>query len=149
LENWHGDSLERFSLLFFSQGKKKKEDEVNNEDDDDVARTSVSQDRATATLCTEGLFLSTQYIQVSPHIRRSTIRGGGEYGQSTRHIRGPSWVSHPPSWNSLWVTEFLIKRDIFGQLFCDLCKTINLFFLFLSIQSQFPHQKELVISDFV
>jgi hypothetical protein len=90
LENWHGDSLERFSLLFFSQGKKKKEDEVDDEDDDDVARTSVPQDRATATLCTEGFFLSTQYIQVSPHIRWSTIRGGGngECGQSTQHIRG-------------------------------------------------------------
>jgi hypothetical protein len=64
-------------------------------------------------------------------------------------LGGPSWVSHPPSWTSLWVTEFLIKPDIFGQLFCDWGKTINLFFLFLALQSQFPHQKELVISDFV
>ncbi len=45
--------------LTLFQGKKKKGDEV---DDDDAVRTSVSQDRVTATLCTKKLFLSTQYI---------------------------------------------------------------------------------------
>ncbi len=43
------------------KGKKKKGDEVDDEDNDNVVRTSVSQDRATATLYTEYLFLSTEY----------------------------------------------------------------------------------------
>jgi hypothetical protein len=50
--------------LPLSQGKKMKEVEVEDgdDDDDDVVRTSVSQDRAIATLCTEVLFPCTQYI---------------------------------------------------------------------------------------
>jgi hypothetical protein len=48
--------------LTLSRGTKKKEDEVEDEDDDDVVRTSVSQDKVTATLCTEKLLLSTQYM---------------------------------------------------------------------------------------
>jgi hypothetical protein len=60
LENWHSDGPKKVQLTF-SQGKKKKGDEVEDEDDDDdVVRTSVSQDRVTATLCTEELFLYTQ-----------------------------------------------------------------------------------------
>ncbi len=39
--------------------RKFKGDEVEDEDDDDVERTSVSQDRVTATLCTEEFFPST------------------------------------------------------------------------------------------
>jgi hypothetical protein len=31
-------------------------------DEDDVVRTSVSEDRVTATLCPEELFLSPQYL---------------------------------------------------------------------------------------
>jgi hypothetical protein len=41
----------------------KKGDDVAEDDNDDVVRTSVSKDRATATLYTEELFLSTQYLQ--------------------------------------------------------------------------------------
>ncbi len=48
--------------LTISQSKKKKEDEVDDENDDDVVRTSVSQDRVTAPLCTVELFPYTQYI---------------------------------------------------------------------------------------
>jgi hypothetical protein len=51
----------KFNLLFLG-GKKKKGDEVEDEVDDDMMRTSVSQDIVTAILCTEELFLSTQYI---------------------------------------------------------------------------------------
>jgi hypothetical protein len=40
----------------------KKGDEVADDEDDDAVRTSVSQDRVTATLCTEELFLITQYM---------------------------------------------------------------------------------------
>jgi hypothetical protein len=60
LENWHSDDPKKVQLTF-SQGKKKKGDEVEDEDDDDVMRTSVSQGRVTVTLCTEKLFLYTQY----------------------------------------------------------------------------------------
>jgi hypothetical protein len=37
----------------------KNEDDVAHDEDDDVV---VSQDRVTATLCTEELFLRTQYL---------------------------------------------------------------------------------------
>jgi hypothetical protein len=60
VENWHRDGLKKVQLTL-SKGKKKKEDEVGDEDDDDAVRTSVSQDRVTATLCTEKWFLSTHY----------------------------------------------------------------------------------------
>ncbi len=40
----------------------KKGDDVADDDDDDAVRTHVSQDPVTATLCTEELFLRTQYI---------------------------------------------------------------------------------------
>ncbi len=44
-----------------SRGKKKKGDEVDDEvDDDDVVRTSASQNRSTAKLSIEELFLCTQ-----------------------------------------------------------------------------------------
>jgi hypothetical protein len=58
-ENWHSESLKKVQLTL-SQGKKKKKDEIAS-DEDDAVRTSVSQDRVTATLCTEELFLSTRY----------------------------------------------------------------------------------------
>ncbi len=61
MKNWHGDSQKKVQLTL-SRGKKKKGDEVEDEVDDDVMRTSVSQDIVTAILCTEELFLSTQYI---------------------------------------------------------------------------------------
>jgi hypothetical protein len=77
VENWHGDDLKKAQLTL-SHGKKKEGNEVEDDYDDDVVRTSVSQDRVTAALCTEELFLCTQYI-------RSNIRGVG-YGWSTRHI---------------------------------------------------------------
>jgi hypothetical protein len=50
--------------LSLSQGMMKNGDDVAvDDDDDDAARTSVSQNRMTATLCTEELFLRTLYIQ--------------------------------------------------------------------------------------
>ncbi len=59
--DWHSDGPRKVQLTF-SRGKKKKGDKVKDEDDDDVVRTSVSQDRVTVTLCTEELFLCTQYM---------------------------------------------------------------------------------------
>ncbi len=54
--NRHNDSLKK-SHLTLSQGMMKKGDDVAVDDDDDVVRTSVSQNRVAATLCTEELFL--------------------------------------------------------------------------------------------
>jgi hypothetical protein len=68
LENWNSDSQKKVQLTFFSQGEKKKGDEVGDEYNADVVRTIVSQDRVTATLCTEELFLCIQYIYSSPQI---------------------------------------------------------------------------------
>ncbi len=72
-ENWHRVSLKKVQLSL-SQGQEEEGDEVaDNEDYDDVVRTSVSQDQVIATLCTEELFFSTEYIQLSPRIRWSTM----------------------------------------------------------------------------
>ncbi len=55
-----------YEFLGVSQGKKKKGDEIaDDEDDADAVRSSVSQDRVTATLCTKELFLSTQYMYMA------------------------------------------------------------------------------------
>ncbi len=84
---------------YSSQGKKKKEDEVaddededdeddDEDDDDDAVRTSVSQNRVTATLRTEELFPSTQYIFLSPHIRwLTTWMGEDSEGQHATMCR--------------------------------------------------------------
>jgi hypothetical protein len=62
LKNMHSGSL-RKSQLALSQGMIKKGDViVDADDDDDEVRNSVSQNRVTATLCTEDFFLSTQHI---------------------------------------------------------------------------------------
>ncbi len=59
--NWPSDSLKKF-LLPLSQGKKMKGDEAADDEDYDAMRTSMPQDRMTATLCSEELFLSIQFI---------------------------------------------------------------------------------------
>jgi hypothetical protein len=56
-----GDRQKKVRLLFFLS-KKKKGHEVEDEDCDDGVRTGVSQDRVTATLCSEDLFLCAQYM---------------------------------------------------------------------------------------
>jgi hypothetical protein len=43
----------------------KKGDDVTDDDDADMVRTSVSQDRVTATLCTEELLRKTQHIWIA------------------------------------------------------------------------------------
>ncbi len=54
----------------------KKGYDVAVDDDDDAIRTSVLQNRVTATLCTEELFLRTEYI----YIALSTNQTGKNYG---------------------------------------------------------------------
>ncbi len=59
----------------------------------------MSQDRETATLCTEDLFLSTQYIHISlPAYQMVNYVGEVEVTDGQYHIfSGPSWVSHLPA----------------------------------------------------
>ncbi len=64
----------------------KKRDDVADDEDDDVVRTSMSQDRVAAILCTEELFLRTQYfIALSTYQTGQNVRGKG-YRRSTRDI---------------------------------------------------------------
>jgi hypothetical protein len=70
--------------LTLCHGKMKKGDDVAGYEDEDAVRTSVSQDRVTATLCTEELFLRTQYIALSAYQTGQNVGGG--YGWSTHHI---------------------------------------------------------------
>ncbi len=60
-KNQHSDSLKKDQLSIF-QGMFKKGDDVAVCNVDNVVRTSVSQNRVIATLCTKELFLRTQYI---------------------------------------------------------------------------------------
>jgi hypothetical protein len=56
-------ALNSSTYSFSVCSKKKKGDQIaDDEDDNDAVRTSASQDRVTATLCTEELFLIIQYI---------------------------------------------------------------------------------------
>ncbi len=64
----------------------KKGEDVPDSEDNDTMRTSVSQDRVTATLCTEELFLSTQYMCIALSAHRQVKCVGGGYGQSTQYI---------------------------------------------------------------
>ncbi len=60
-ENRHSGGLKKGQLTL-SQGKMKKGDDVADYNDDDAVRTSVSQERVTATLRTEELFLRAQNL---------------------------------------------------------------------------------------
>jgi hypothetical protein len=75
------------SQLVLCQRMMKKGDDVAGDDDDEV-RTSVSQNRVAATLCTEELFLRTL----------STYQPGKMWGEG-KHTQGtwssPSWVLTP------------------------------------------------------
>ncbi len=85
--------------LPLSQGKKMKEVEVEDgDDDDDDVRTSVSQDRAIATLCTEVLFPFTQYTYIALSTYQTGKTWGGRgYRRSTQHISKASWIPHLPA----------------------------------------------------
>ncbi len=77
LKSRHGDSLKKRQLTL-SQGMMKKGDIVSDADDDDEVRTSVSENHATATLCTEEFFLRTRYtVYSSPLISAERYGGGG------------------------------------------------------------------------
>ncbi len=90
-ESWHSGGLKKVQLTL-SQRKKKKEDEVaDDEDDDDAVRTSVSQDRVTVTLCTEALFLSTQYIAIPAYQMVNHVGWGQNMvSQHDTHLAGPA-----------------------------------------------------------
>ncbi len=60
LKNRNGDGLKKNQLSLF-QGMTKKAEVIIVADNDDELRTSVSENPATATLCTEEFFVRTQY----------------------------------------------------------------------------------------
>ncbi len=70
----------------------KKGDDVVVDNDDDAVRTIVSQNCRTAMLCTEELFLRTQYIYValSTHQTGKNVGGGGRDGQHDTVFTPPS-----------------------------------------------------------
>jgi hypothetical protein len=58
-------------------GDDEKGDVIVIADDDDEARTCVSQNLVTATLCTEELFLRTQYLYIALSSYQLGKNGGG------------------------------------------------------------------------
>jgi hypothetical protein len=79
----------------------KKGADVADDEDDDAVRTSVSQDRVTATLYTEELFLRMQYKHVycvalfTYHTGQNV--GGGNTESQHETFYSPRWVSHLPT----------------------------------------------------
>jgi hypothetical protein len=67
----------------------KKGDDVADDEDDDAVRTSVSQDRVTVPLCTEELFIRTQNIWLSPHIRQ--VKCGRGEDTDSQHCSLSLW----------------------------------------------------------
>jgi hypothetical protein len=63
-KNKHSDSLKK-SKFTLSEWMLKKGNVVSDADDDDEVRTSALQNRVTATVCTEEVFLRTQYIYIA------------------------------------------------------------------------------------
>ncbi len=91
IKNRHSDSLKKGQLTL-SEGIVKKGDDVSVDDDDDTMRTSVSQNQVIVILCTEELFLRTQYVQLTPHITQVKMWGGVETERQHGTQIGPSWV---------------------------------------------------------
>jgi hypothetical protein len=112
VRNWYGNSLKKIQLTL-SQGKKKGDD-VADDKDDDAVKTSVSQDRVTATLCMRNCS-SALSIYSSLHISDRSW-GGGVWTVSTIHFVGQLGL-RPPSWTSLKVTRFLIRTGFSMQFF--------------------------------
>ncbi len=109
-KNRHIDSLKKGQLTLSGYDEKEREDDVTLDDDVDAVRTSVSQNRVTAALCTEELFLSTHYIQLF-----STYQTG----------KGRKWNTQiDASWIHLAIhviQQGLQSIQIFIQLFCRGC----------------------------
>ncbi len=82
----HSDCL-KMGQLTLSQFMVKKGYDVAV-DDDDALKTSVSQNRVTATLCTEEVFLRTQYILIALSTYQS-----GENVWGSRDGQHNTWIS--------------------------------------------------------
>jgi hypothetical protein len=75
--------------LTLSLGKMKKGYDVDD-DHYGAVRTGVSQDRVTAILCTEELFLGIQYIALSTYQTSKNVGGGRIRMVNTTHLAVPA-----------------------------------------------------------
>jgi hypothetical protein len=93
--------------------------DVAEDKDDDVVRTSVSQGQVTVTLCNDELFLSTQFIWFSPHIKQ--VKCGGRGRKRTvnmKHLAVPAGFHI--SWLDLQMFCKVSDKIRFSvQLFCE------------------------------
>ncbi len=90
-----------------------------------TVRTSVPQDWMTATLCTEELFLSTQYIALHKSERPNV--GGRIQTFNTVHSAVPAGF-HTSQLNLNMVYRVLNKSEVFLSIILRLGKIIKLFF---------------------
>jgi hypothetical protein len=115
-------------------------DEVADDEDDDEVRNSVSQVWVKATLCTEELFLSTQYIYLSlPTYQKGQSWGGGENrdGQHNTFLRAQ--LGFTPTNQSSLGYDVSYKTGFFCTILLWLGKTINYFF-FIPGDTLSPHE---------
>ncbi len=94
-----------------------------------MMRTSMLQDRVTATLNTEELYLCTLYISL-PHIWQVKHDGGGGKDTDSQHnIVQASWASHLSALTLyLWSNPLTFN----GQQIVGLCKSLTVTFLKVS-----------------
>ncbi len=81
--------------------------------DDDVVRTNVSQNWVTAPLCTEELFLRTQFIALSTYcIRQIKMRGVGKETDSQQALGSVPAGFTPPCWPFMQHNRFTMYKII-------------------------------------
>jgi hypothetical protein len=112
--NWHSDSLKRFNLLFPSVSRRREMKLL-------MMKIMIRwkpvyhKTKCQRTLCSEELFLSTQYIWLSQHFRKVNHEGGEDMDSRHDIFSGPNWVSHLPAGPQWGLQGF--QEDL--QLFCD------------------------------
>ncbi len=129
----------------------KKGDDVAEDDNDDVVRTSVSKDRATATLYTEELFLSTQYLQYTVALsayQKVQPWGGGRIQTVNVTLLTPAgFHASQPELTAGYKVSY--KTGFFCTIVLWLGKTTKPFFLFPAERSLIFEQRPLGILVFL
>ncbi len=94
--NWHSDSLKRFNLLF-PRVRRRRELKLLMMKIMMRWEQVYHKTKCQRTLCSEELFLSTQYIWFSQHFRKVNHEGGEDIDGRHDTFSGPSWISHLPA----------------------------------------------------